>query len=95
MSKRMARLVAASVLACGIVGVPAAGSAFAAGHGGSRGSELFYSHEVQANTSHVSYSESTVLHAGQGDEQYGRHGLGHHGLGFARGGLLGLGLIIL
>ncbi|MER8188547.1 hypothetical protein [Kitasatospora sp. NPDC094015] len=56
----MNKRIACSLLAAGIVAVPAAGSAFAAPTHGTHGSEQFYNHQVQAKTEHVSYSESTT-----------------------------------
>ncbi|MFF1868791.1 hypothetical protein [Kitasatospora herbaricolor] len=89
-------MLAASVLATGIVAVPAAGSAFASFHG-NRGSEQFYSHQVQASTSNLSYSESTTYYSSDDCDdcdEYG-NGYGQHGgysNGYYGGGILGLGL---
>lgn len=99
MNKRIARALATAALAAGIVAVPAAGSAFASPAHGTRGSEQFYNHEVQASTSHVSFSESTTYYASSDcyGNEYGNAGYGHHGnglLGNGHGrGILGLGLL--
>ncbi|MFD0261097.1 hypothetical protein ACFVH7_22875 [Kitasatospora indigofera] len=97
MNKRIARTLATTVLAAGIVAVPAAGSAFAAGHG-NRGSEQFYNHQVQAGTEHVYYSESTTYYAENDCDEYGGNGYGQQGgyghqNGYYGGGILGLGLL--
>ncbi|MER8188587.1 hypothetical protein [Kitasatospora sp. NPDC094015] len=96
MNQRIARTLACSLLAAGIVAVPAAGSAFAAPAHATRGSEQFYQHEVQANTEHVSYSESTTYHAASdcyGEGGYGNDGYRHHQNGLFGRGILGLGLL--
>ncbi|MFJ8046068.1 hypothetical protein ACIRBX_36705 [Kitasatospora sp. NPDC096147] len=92
MNKRIARVVATTALAAGVLAVPAAGSAFA----DTRGSEQFYNHEVQASTSHVSYSESTTYYAANdwnGHDGQGQWGHDHHQWGHGRYGLLGLGIL--
>ncbi|MFI8085319.1 hypothetical protein ACIF6L_31580 [Kitasatospora sp. NPDC086009] len=104
MTKRIARTLATTVLAAGIVAVPAAGSAFASSHGHSGrggGSEQFYNHQVQAGTEHVYYSESTTYYSSNDCDEYrnggyGNGGLGNsygHGNGYNGGGILGLGLL--
>ncbi|MFE4600467.1 hypothetical protein ACFRKE_06375 [Kitasatospora indigofera] len=95
MNKRIARTLATTVLAAGIVAVPAAGSAFAAGHSG-RGSEQFYNHQVNAGTEHVYYNESTTYYAGNDCDEYGNGGYNNsygHSNGYYGGGILGLGLL--
>ncbi|WP_033823996.1 hypothetical protein [Kitasatospora sp. MBT63] len=84
MNKRIARALATTALAAAIVAVPAAGSAVASSAHSTRGSEQFYNHEVQASTSHVSYSASTTYYASS--DCYGNE------YGYGRGilGLLGL-----